>query len=148
MEADIGCAPGAEDNPLATWAMDLVAANVQRSERARRDFFAMRAAVAMVAPDRRLQATLRFDHGYLVIHDGMIGIPDVTFCGDYEVLMGLADLPLSRLGRLPLPPFSRSRMRAWRRTALEVATGELKIYGVLSHARLITRVLRILSKQS
>ena len=33
----------------------------------------------------------------------MIGVPDITLCGDYEVLMGLAQLPISRWGRLPLP---------------------------------------------
>ena len=133
MDVNIGHAPGAEDNPLAVWAGEAVKNNVD-SGRARRDFLNMRAAVALVAPDRRLQVTMRFDHGYLTIHDGMIGIPDVTFCGDYELLMGIGDVPISRIGRLPVPPVS------------SLLSGELKIYGLLSHPRLVTRVLRVLSR--
>lgn len=98
----------------------------------------MRAAVALVAPDRRLQATLRFDHGHLSIHDGMIGVPDVTFCGDETALRDLERLPWWR-GRVP-----DARGGAWRRALLEMAGGQLKIYGLLSHARLVTRVLRLL----
>jgi hypothetical protein len=146
VDANIAHAPGAEDNPLAVWAGDLVAQNVSDKPRVRRDFEALRAAVVMVAPDRRLQVTMRFDHGYLTIHDGMIGIPDVTFCADYEVLMGIADFPLSKYGHLPLPPLSRSRLASWRRTFVELVSGELKIYGMLSHPRLVTRVVRVLSR--
>ena len=132
MDANIDCAPGADDNPLAAWAAERVRDNVAATQQARRDFYNIRAAVVLVAPDRRLQATLRFDHGYLTIHDGMIGIPDVTLCGDYEVLMGLESVPVSRIGRLPLPPVS------------DLFSGELKIYGLFTHPLLVTRVLRML----
>jgi len=145
VEADIGFAPGAEDNPLAVWIGQLVAENVAAHAACRRDFGVLRAAVAMVAPDRRLSVTLRFDHGQLTIHDGMIGIPDVTLCGDYEVLVAVANIPLSPIGRLPLPPLSRARTGAWRTTALELVSGELKVYGLLSHPLVLVRLLRLLS---
>jgi hypothetical protein len=145
VEASIVFAAGADDNPLGVWAADVVRQNVADRDSARRAFEALRAAVAMVAPDRRLQVTLRFDHGYLTIHDGMIGIPDVTLCGDYQVLMGIGEVPLSRRGSLPLPPWSRARRADWTRTLLEVASGELKIYGLWAHPRLVTRLLRVLS---
>jgi hypothetical protein len=88
---------------------------------------------------------LRFDHGYLTIHDGMLGIPDLTLCGDFPTLVGLADIPLSRAGRLPLPPLSAARRSAWRTTALELVSGELRVYGMFSHPRLLLRLLRLLS---
>ena len=146
MQAEIAFAPGAEDNPLAAWVGELIGANIRDGDAARRDFQALRAAVALVAPDRRQQVMLRFDHGHLTIHDGMLGRPDVTFCGDYQVLLGVADLPLSRVGRLPLPSLSSERRRPWRRTMLELLSGELKIYGLLQHPRLVMRILRVLSR--
>jgi hypothetical protein len=148
VEPSIALASGAEDNDLALWAAALVRANLQHTAALRRDFAAMRAAVAMVAPDRRLSITLRFDLGQLTVHDSMIGMPDVTLCGDYEVLMGLARLPIGRLGRLPVPSWSAPRERrvAWRRTAVDLLSGELKIYGLVAHPRLVTRLLRLLSQ--
>jgi hypothetical protein len=145
VDADIGFAPGAEDNGLAVWIGQLVSDNLADQAACRRDFSALRAAVALVAPDRRLSVTLRFDHGHLTIHDGMVGIPDVTLCGDYEVLVAVAHIPLSPIGRLPLPPLARARTAAWRTTALELVSGELKVYGLLSHPLVLLRVLRLLS---
>ena len=128
------------------WVGETIRRNLSANPLAQRDFDALRAAVAMVAPNRRLQTTLRFDHGHLAIHDGMLGVPDLTFCADYDVLTSLESVPLTRFGRLPLPPFSRARAALWRQSAVEVLTGELKIYGLLQHPRLVTRVLRVLSK--
>jgi hypothetical protein len=146
VETSIALAPGADNNDLAVWVHDLVSRHVDEHAACRRDFQAMREAVALVAPDRRLSVTLRFDHGYLTIHDGMIGIPDLTLCADYEILIGIADIPLSPLGRLPLPSLSAARRTSWRTTALELVSGELKVYGLFSHFRLLLRLLRLLAK--
>lgn len=144
VDADVTLAVGAEENDLAVWLAGRIERTLHDNPIVQRDFDALRAAVAMVAPNRRLQTTLRFDHGHLAIHDGMLGVPDVTFCGDYDVLTSLERVPLTKLGRLPLPPLSRSRAALWRQSAMDVLTGELKIYGLLQHPRLITRVLRLL----
>jgi hypothetical protein len=146
VEPAITYAPGAEENDLARWADELIGKNLREHDDARSDFNSMRAAVVLVAPDRRWTVTLRFDHGYLTIHDGMVGIPDVTLCADYETLRGIADIPLSRLGRLPLPPLSGARRSSWRTTVLELVSGELRIYGLLSHPRLVLRLIRLLSQ--
>lgn len=98
----------------------------------------MRAAVALVAPDAQLQVTLRFDHGYLTLHDGLIGIPDLTLCADDGDLRALADLPLWR----GIPDV---RARGWREALLEVASGEVKIYGLVTRPRLVLRLLRVLA---
>ncbi|MEM1029451.1 MAG: hypothetical protein AAF928_02765 [Myxococcota bacterium] len=139
MEPHIAFAPGAEDNELAVWATDRIAATVGRVEAARRDFFALRAAVALVAPDERAQVTLRFDHGYLTAHDGIIGVPDTTLCADESVLRSVGDLPFTRRGRLP-----DLRRHAWRVLSLEILEGDLKVYGLLAHPRLVLRLLRLL----
>lgn len=145
MKTRICLTVGADDNALACWVHQTIASNVSDDARARRDFFALRAAVAMVAQDRGLSTTLRFDHGYLTIHDAMVGIPDLTLCGDYEVLLGLADLKLSAWGRLP--SFMPGRSAPLRRTALELVSGELKIYGMLSNARTLLRLLGLLGQR-
>lgn len=137
MDVSVGLAPGADENPLARWAHDTIRGRVfpaadARSDaadaRRRRDLLAMRATVALVAPDRRVSATLRFDHGSVAVHDGMAGIPDVTICGKYDLLLGLASLPAA----------------PWRTLASELVAGELEIYGLLGHPRLVLRVLRLL----
>ena len=145
MKANVALAPGADDNPLATWLAERVASNVRESAPAERDFFALRAAVVLVAPDRRLQTTLRFDHGYLTVHDGMIGVPDVTFCADLPILEALTRLRLGDLGRWPLPRLGKGSLRAWREALAELLGGELKIYGLWGHLRMVLRVLRVLS---
>lgn len=138
MDARIAFSPGAEDNPLAAWASGRIRHNVRARLAARADFDAMRASVALVAPDRQLQATLRFDHGYLTAHDGIVGIPDVTLCADDAELRALADLPFWR----GLPDL---RGRGWREVLAEVVSGEVKIYGLVSRPRLVLRLLRILA---
>src|SRR5262245_1366067 len=145
MNDRIELAPGAEDNEVARWIAGRIHETLSERPESERDFSAMRAAIAMVASDRRESVTLRFDHGYLTVHDGMLGIPDLTLCGDFTALVGLADIPLSRAGRLPLPPLNRARRSAWRTTALELVSGELKVYGMFSHPRLFMRLLRLLS---
>jgi hypothetical protein len=140
VESSITLAPGAEHNGLAQWLAEALTRAVDGD--ARGDFDALRAAVAVVAPDRRRAVTMRFDHGHVTLHDGMVGIPDVTFCGDYPVLVALAALPLRRIGPVTVPSF-----RACRDTIAELASGELRIYGLVTRARVVFRVLRLLNQR-
>jgi hypothetical protein len=146
MEPTIDLAPGAEDNPLAVRLSEAVKSRLSESPRTLRDFRALRGSVLMVAQDVGDSVTLRFDHGRLTIHDGAIGIPSVTFCADRQVLERLQDVPMTRWGRLPLGVVGNP---AGRQTLRELTTvyarGELKIYGLLAHPRLILRFLRILA---
>ncbi len=115
MEANIAFAPEAEHNPLAVWVAETLRERLRRDPRRRRDFVGLRAAVVLVAKDRRLSVTLRFDHGFLTVHDGMMGIPDVTFCGDYEALTELAKLRALLRIHGQLAPEQREQMMAIRR---------------------------------
>lgn len=134
-------APGAENNGLAQWLAAALDDAIEGDSRG--DFDALRAAVAVVAPDRRRSVTMRFDHGHVTIHDGMVGIPDVTFCGDYPVLVALSELPMSRLGPLALPLLRRPQ---WRNSLSELLSGDLKVYGLVNHPRTVFRVLRLINR--
>ncbi len=141
MDPTVDLAPGAEDNDLAVRLTDRVRSNLARSPRKLRDFRALRGTVHVVALDAGAALTLRFDHGHLIVHDGAIGVPAVTFSGDTSSLLALVDVPLSPLFRLPLAsarPEARSILRL-------LGRGDLKIYGLGSHLRLVVGVLRVVS---
>ena len=143
----VDLAPGAEENDLATALADVLRHNLRTNARAQKSFGAMRATVQFVAVDTTQAVTMRFDHGRVTIHEGSIGIPAITFCGDREAVLGLTNVPLSPWLALPLP----ARPRDWaalRGLYRSLAERRLIVYGFFSHARLVTRVIRILSSRS
>lgn len=144
----VDLAPGAEENDLASTFAEVVRANLRASARARKSFAAMRATVHFVAVDTTQAVTMRFDHGRVTIHEGTIGIPAITFCADRQALLGLTSLPLSPWLALPLPnPLRPHTFTALRALYRQLAARQLTIYGFFSHARLATRVLRVLSSR-
>jgi hypothetical protein len=138
-------ASGAEDNPLARRLGEQIAARASAEGRAERDFRALRASLGVVATDRQLGTTLRFDHGVLSIHDGIVGLPDITLCGETADLLALAELGPAhwpwRSGEAAAPG-------AWRRAILGLGSGELRIYGLWSHPRLALRLWRLLRRRA
>lgn len=146
MEPIIDLAPGAEENALAVEIADRIRENLRRAPRKARDFRAIRATVLMVAQDLAESFTLRFDHGRLTLHDGSVGIPSVTFCGDAEALRRLADFPLTRLFRLPIAgPLTREGRETWQHLVGLLLRGDLKVYGLAAHPRTVFYLLRVLS---
>jgi hypothetical protein len=146
MEPIIDLAPGAEENALAVEITDRIRDNLRRAPRKVADFRAIRASVLMVAQDLAESFTLRFDHGRLTIHDGSVGVPSVTFCGDAEALRRLADFPLTRLFRLPVAgPLTREGRETWQHLVGLLLRGDLKVYGLVAHPRTVFYLLRVLS---
>jgi hypothetical protein len=142
----IDLAPGAEENPLAVETADRIRDNLAHHPGVVADFRALRASVLMVAQDLGESFTLRFDHGRLTVHDGGVGIPWVTFCGDADALRRLADFPLTRWLRLPaLGPFAREGRETWRVLTGMFVSGDLKVYGLVAHPRTVVHLLRVLS---
>ena len=145
-EPTIDLAPGAESSPLAVRLADLVRGNLRVRPAKLADFRALRGTVLVVARDTGDSLTMRFDHGRLTIHDGAVGVPTVSLLADIDDLMAIADVPMTRLGRLPLPrigdPTGRERLG---RIAGLVTSGELKVYGLAAHPRLVLRLLRVIS---
>lgn len=137
MNPIIDLAPGADENTLAVELGDRI--RIHLAERPRRlpEFRSIRATVLVVADDVGESLTLRFDHGRLTIHDGAIGVPAVTFCAAREVLLRLPDGPGVR--------WVTSPVAVWRHFFAPIAKGELKIYGLAAHPRLVASLLRLLS---
>ncbi|WP_437762613.1 hypothetical protein WMF27_45395 [Sorangium sp. So ce281] len=147
MEPIVDLAPGAEENPLAAYLGHLIREHLARDPKRASDFRALRGSVLVVAQDADTSMTMRFDHGRLTIHDGAIGIPSVTFCGDESALRRLPDVAFHRWPRLPkLGVLHRRQSGPLRDLARLVARGELKIYGLVAHPRLLLRLLRLLSR--
>ena len=144
MEPIVDLAPGAEENPLAPRLAEIIRANLGIKPHKRKDFRALRGAVQIVPLDTGEPLTLRFDHGRLTIHDGQVGIPAVTIAGDTADVMRLADLPMTRLFRVPVALDRRGRA-----VLGEVLRGlqgkSLRIYGLWTRPVLVLRVLRVLS---
>lgn len=147
MEPIVDLAPGAEENALALELAERIREGLRASEAKRADFRALRASVLVVAQDLAESFTLRFDHGRLTIHDGNVGIPSVTFCGDAAALRRLSDLPLTRRLRLPLAgPLTREGRETWLHLVGLMIQGDLKVYGLTSHPRTVFHLLRLLSR--
>ncbi|HTN88327.1 MAG TPA: hypothetical protein VL242_31820 [Sorangium sp.] len=149
MEPIIDLAPGAEENPLAALFGRLIREHLARDGRRAADFRALRGSVLVVAQDTGTSMTMRFDHGRLTIHDGAIGIPSVTFCGDEAALQKLPDVAFHRWPSLPkVGVLHRRQSGPLRELARLVASGELKVYGLVAHPRLILTLLRVLSRHA
>jgi hypothetical protein len=145
----IDLAPGAEDNPVALELAAVIRTNLAENPKKQADFRALRGSVLMVAQDRGESLTLRFDLGRLTIHDGAVGVPSLTMCGDLEALRRLADVPLTRWLRLPgTGVFSRHDPGSFRELLGQYFSGNLKVYGLAAHPRTFVRLLRIFSSRS
>jgi hypothetical protein len=142
----IDLAPGAHDNGLATMLAALVRDNLEAKPQKKRDFATLRGNVSIVADDADVALTLCFDRGTLTIHDGIVGVPDVTIRGPSEVIMALSSMPLAtRLG-LPIPdPRDREAVKTVRAVASAVGTGKLHVYGMALHPLLVMKLTRVMS---
>jgi hypothetical protein len=121
--AAIELSPGADENGLATMVATLIAQNLADDPRRARAFERLAGRVAIVAEDANAATTLDFRRGRLVVHDGIVGIPDLTIRGGYEQIGDMSRM--ERLGPLPDPrgPVNRALARALRQ-------GKLRIHGL------------------
>ena len=157
----IDVAPGAETLPLAASLAELVRRNIGRDAAKRAEFDRLRGAVAVVADDHRTSLTLRFDFGHLVVHTGVVGVPDITLLGPIAVLEAMAGGALRARGLLGLAwgelreggaargtdTASRGGAAKTRRANDAMRWGDLKIYGLWTHPILVRRLLRVLSER-
>jgi len=146
MQTSVELAPRAEDNGLASMLADLVRQNLEAKPHKRADFQSLVGSFAIVADDADVALTLRFDHGKLTIHDGIVGIPDVTIRGGSDTIMALSNMPLStRLG-LPVPsPRDKEGVLVARSIVDAMRKGTFHIYGMLFHLPMMMRLTRVMS---
>lgn len=142
MDSTIDLAPGAENNPLAARLAERIRTSVSEDPALERSFSALKSSILLVPFDTGDAVTLRFDLGRLVIHDGNVGIPSVTFGGPIADLERLDQLRLPRLRDLA---FSSDGTRGVRGALRLFASGQVKIYGLWVHPRTVYRFLRLVS---
>ena len=150
LEPIIDLAPGAEDNQLAVELVEQVRRNVTSSTKKNHDFRTLRGSVLVVAQDTQSVLTMRFDHGRLTVHEGSVGIPSVTLCGDEDVLRGLTQLKLSSWLRLPKVLQRTSRGESGKglwEFARAMTKERLTVYGLFTHPRLVLCLLRVVSSE-
>jgi len=143
----IELAPGAGENGLATMLAELVRQNLEAKPHKKPDFMAIRGDVSIVADDADVALTLCFHGaGKLTIHDGIVGVPDVTIRGPSEAIMALSNLPLTRRFGLPLPnPADRQAVQTVREVVGAVRAGKLHMYGMAFHLPLMMKLTRVMS---
>lgn len=170
MEPLVDIVPLAESSALARYYADRIRHNLtDRSNRRR--FLALKSTIFLVDFDSGDAITLRFDHGRLTLHDGAIGVPNVTFGGPLHALLGLDRVSLGNLTDVVLrrdveasalvdtddrrsspPPASSRRpgpaLRRERASLREVIqlyrTGGLRVYGLYRHPRTVARFLQLI----
>lgn len=134
----IELAPGAGDNGLATMLATLMAQNLADHPERARAIEGLRGRVAIVAEDAGVALTIEVARGRVVVHDGIVGIPDLTIRGGFEQIGDLSRI--ESVGALPDPrgPVARSIARAIRER-------KLRIFGLPWSARLLLGVAELLA---
>ena len=147
MQPSIELAPGAQDNGLAVMLSDLVRQNLASKPHKQADFDALArlsGSIAIVADDADVALTLRFEDGKLRIHDGIVGIPDITIRGDSDTILALSNMPLTRRMALPLPS-DKEGLMLLRSVVQALRGGRFHIYGGLFNLKLLTKLGRVMS---
>lgn len=143
---DLG--PGADEDALAVELAERVRANVSDPD-ARAAFRALRGSVALIATDASTTLTLRFDLGRLVVHEGLVGIPEISVRGALDDLRDLGRVLMTRDAEGPVyEAAERTRWGVLRDLARALAARRLEIYGLWSHPRLVLRLLRVLAPRA
>jgi hypothetical protein len=146
MTLRIELAPGAEDNGMATMIAELVRQNLEQKPHKGTDLGALLGSVAIVAEDAEVALTMHFDRGRLTIHDGIVGIPDVTIRGDSEAVLAMSNLPLHPW--LHAPVVSPRDPEGWpvlRELVASLLSRKLRIQGAVLHLPLMLRLARVMS---
>jgi SCP-2 sterol transfer family len=138
--ARIELTQGAEDNGLATMVASLIRQNLEDNPRKRADFAKLRGRVAVVAEDVLVAMTLDFQGDKLVVHHGIVGMPDVTVRAQSDDIVQLSLVELT--GRFALPNLRGEQMR---QVVQKSRAGSIQVYGALAHPGLMLRLTRLMS---
>ena len=147
MPSDVTLAPGADENGLATMLAELVRQNLDAKPHKKSDFDALGGRVSIVADDADVALTMCFERGgKLTIHDGIVGIPDVTIRGPSDAIMALSNMPLATPLGLPIPdPRDKESVRSVRTVLGAMTRGQLHVYGAAFHLPLVMKLTRVMS---
>jgi hypothetical protein len=117
----IELAPGAGDNGLAMMLATMMSQNLDDHPDRRSGLERLQGRVAIVAEDADVALTIDFQRGRVVMHDGIVGIPDLTIRGESEIIADLSRMETGRFG-LPDPrgEVNRAMVRALREKRLRI----------------------------
>jgi hypothetical protein len=145
---EVVLAPSAGENGLAIMLADLLRQNLEAKPHKVADFASLEARVSIVADDADVALTLVFEGAAerLTIHDGIVGIPDVTIRGPSDGIIALSNVPLMTRFGLPIPnPRDREAVRTVNELLLLMRTGKLHAYGALLHVPMMMKLTRVMS---
>jgi hypothetical protein len=146
MVPTIELAPGAENNGFATMLADLVRQNLEAKPHKTHDFDALACNIAIVAEDAEVALTLAFDRGHLIVHDGILNVPDVTIRGTADVIMAMSNIPLTRRFGLPFPDRKKKEeVAVMREIGAAMRSGSFHAYGMAFHLPTMLRLTRVMS---
>jgi hypothetical protein len=139
-ESRIELAPGAENNGLAEMLSSLILQNLNDKPEKRADFAKLRGRIAIVAEDAGVSLTLVFEGNMLTVHDGIVGVPDVTVRANSDDIVQLSLVEI--VPRLGLPNL---RGEAMRQVLQKSKRGDIRVFGALLHFPLVLRLTRLMS---
>lgn len=140
MPVVIELAPRAGENGLVSMLADLLRQNLEDHPNKQVDFAKLEGRVAIVAEDAGVALTLEFQRGKLVLHDGIVGIPDVTVRAPSDDVMAMSLVELTTTRALP-DPRGETMKKVW----AGMRAGRIHVYGALFHAPLMLHLTRVMS---
>ena len=84
MSALVHVAPSAEENGLANMLATMLRQNLEDHPERARVLEKLRGRLAIFAEDAEVAITWVFEGGEATVHDGIVGIPDLTIRGGFE----------------------------------------------------------------
>jgi hypothetical protein len=132
-------APGADDNGLAVMMATMMSQNLLDHPERRADFERLVGRIAIVAEDAGVALTMELRGDRAIVHDGIVGIPDLTIRGSAELIADMSRMETGRFG-LPDPkgPVNRAMLGALRE-------GRLKFFGLPAGLPLLLRLGKVLA---
>jgi len=139
-EPSVGLAPGADQNGFADMLATLIRQNLDERPEKRGAFSRMRGRVAIVLEDIGSAVTLRFEGGRLTIHNGIVGIPDVTVRAPWEWVTKMSLVEITPRFGLPDP-----RGEVAQEVAEAQKQGIIKVHGLFPSLPLVLRLTNVMS---
>lgn len=132
-------APGASENGLAVMMATMMSQNLADHPERRGSFDRLVGRVAIVADDADVALTMELGGGRAIVHDGIVGIPDLTIRGPAEII---ADMSRMETGRFGLPD---PRGEVNRAMVAALRDKRLRIFGLPGALPLLVRFGNVLA---